>query len=52
MAAYLNVSFGLDLGLTQQEIKDKWAAAVAGGDAALEALHNELDALNNQGCSL
>ena len=52
VAAYLNASFGLDYGLTPQQIKDKWAAAVAGGDTALEALHNELGPLNEQGCSL
>jgi hypothetical protein len=52
IAAYLNSSFGLDYGFTPAELSQKWTDAVAGGDAALSALHQELGALNEQGCTI
>jgi hypothetical protein len=51
VAAYLNVSYGLDLdGLSTQDIKDLWTAAVASGNFA--SLHNYLAALNQRFCPI
>lgn len=53
VAAYLNTSIGLNTGYTQSDLQSRWAAAVAEGDDALLALHNELDEANNRGsCGL
>ncbi len=52
VAAYLNTAIGLNTGYTLVQLEQKWAAAV-GSDAALNALHTELDAANNLGkCGL
>ena len=53
VAAYLNTAAGLNTGYTLPVLAARWTAAVAGGDAALLALHTELDAANNAGtCGL
>lgn len=53
VAAYLNTSVGLNTGYSQTNLRNRWLAAVAGGDDALLALHNELDEANNRGsCGL
>ena len=54
VAAYLNVSWGLNLnGLTQSDLEDMWADAVAAGtsDAFME-LHVYLGSLNERGCPI
>lgn len=50
VAAYLNTTYWGGYPWSQAELAAKWTAAVAGGDAALMALHTELDAANNR-CS-
>ena len=52
VAAYLNVSFGMNYLYTTSELVSMWTAAVAGGNSALLALHTELDAANNLGCPI
>ena len=47
VAGYLNTSYKTGYPWSQQQLKDKWTAAVKSGDAALLALHEELDRANN-----
>ncbi len=46
VAAYLNAAWGMAYAYTTAELTAMWSAAV-GDDAALLALHTELDAANN-----
>ncbi|MBD0319796.1 MAG: hypothetical protein ICV87_05650 [Gemmatimonadetes bacterium] len=53
VAAYLNTAVGLNTGYATSNLAQRWTAAVGAGDAALLALHTELDAANNAGtCGL
>lgn len=48
VAAYLNASWGINIGYTTQQIKVMWTAAVsAGTNAAFDALHNTLSVAND-----
>jgi hypothetical protein len=55
VAAYLNASFGFNYGLTTGQIAAMWYAAVEEYNSAgnptdkLQALHKQLDGLNNNG---
>jgi hypothetical protein len=54
VAAYLNVSWGLNLGgLTTTQLTNMWADAVAAGtNEAFMDLHEYLGGLNEQGCPI
>ena len=47
VAAYLNASFGIGYAYNTVELHSMWTEAASSGDAALLALHTELDAANN-----
>lgn len=50
IAAYLNVSFGMDYEYSITQLKTMWNDAVAGG--TLLNLHTLLDTANNKGCPI
>jgi hypothetical protein len=53
VAAYLNASWGLDFGVTTEELEEMWEDAVAAGTrSAFLELHTYLDGLNNRGCPI
>jgi hypothetical protein len=52
VAAYLNSSFGLDFPFTPSQLKDMWAAAVAGGNSGLSALATTLSVADEAGCPI
>jgi hypothetical protein len=53
VAAYLNVSWGLNLGLTTTQLEDMWSDAVAAGTReAFMELHETLGSLNARYCPI